>query len=148
MKMEKRWLWSELGYELGLIRVLIHHIIKARSSKNRQKTKRHKEKPERPRTRGRTAVRAGRTAVRPPTTGRASHHGQPVVATVPPGLFVSRTTHFGFLWTLIWASYLAYIESFGPHLQPSLILMALTSLAWIHLKHFSPKLGLNHRNLQ
>ena len=37
---------------------------------------------------------------------------------------------------------------FGPLCKILFILMAHTSLAWIHLKHFSPKLGLNHRNLQ
>ena len=37
---------------------------------------------------------------------------------------------------------------FGPLCKLLLILMAHTSLAWIHLKYFSQNLGLNHRNLQ
>ena len=76
----------------------------------------------------------GRTAVRGWAHDRASHHGQPVVATVLPGPFVSRTTHFGFLWTLIWA---AESSRIGPILQLCLIYMPQLHLAWIQLSHFS-----------
>ena len=90
----------------------------------------------------------------PPRATRGSHHGPwwspragrgghcPVVPVFSMrcvlGPFVQRLglRVLPFL-GVFWASLQASFDTLGPYL-----------LAWIHLKHFSPKLGLNHRNLQ
>jgi len=57
--------------------VLVHQYYKANTSKNGQKTNSYARKPKRLHARARPCV--------PPTMGRASLHGQPMVATVWPG---------------------------------------------------------------
>jgi len=116
-----------------LNRVLIHHIIKAKSSKNRRKTKSCAKKGKIQSTTGTHGRATRRTAVCPSTTGRAPHHGHPMVATVLPGPFASRMTRFGFLWTLIWALDLHVLGL----LQLCLIYVLQPYLAWIQLIHFS-----------
>ena len=75
------------------------------------------------------------------TTGRGSHCGGcPVV--------FPRAPRFGLSVFRLGPRVLPFLGSFGPLCKLLLILIAHTSLAWIHLKHFSPNLGLNHRNLQ
>ena len=72
-------------------------------------------------------------------------------AVVPTGggspLFPMRRV-LGSFSTSPWAVGFAFSWAFWPLFKLLLILMAHTSLAWIRLKHFSPNLGLNHRNLQ
>ena len=62
-------------------------IIKQKQSKNYRKTKSHVKTPERPRT-----TRAH---------GRVPHHGQPVVATSPPGPDASSFLCFDLFWTSV-----------------------------------------------
>ena len=88
-----------------------------------------------------TAV--GTTTVRPWLPPRA------VVVTGCGGSVSFRAPRFGLLVLRLGPQVFAFLgvfwASFCYHL---VILMALTSLVWIHLKHFSQNLGLNHRNLQ
>ena len=109
--------------------------IKTKQSKNRRKSKRHVKE---------TGNRGNNRPPRPwapPRPGRGSHWLWWLLGSPPPrfGLSVLRLGPqvFAFL-GVFWASSCYHL----------LILMALTSLAWIHVKHFSQNLGLNHRNLQ
>jgi len=88
-------------------------IIKQKQSKNRRKTKTHAKTAQSART-------TRRTTIRPSTTGRAPHHGQPVLATVSAGLAAPRTLHFDLFWTSVWA---AEPSCIGPILQLCLIYM-------------------------
>jgi len=82
-------------------------------------------------------------------TGRGVHHGLAVVATGCGGSVSFRAPHFGLSVLRLGPQVFAFLGVFwASSCYHVLILMALTSLAWIHLKHFSQNLGLNHRNLQ
>ena len=99
------------------------------------------------------------------TTGwKTPHHGRGLTTVrpwLPPWAVVSTTV---WPWWLLWwppgcggvsvfwwfalgRGFCLSLGYFGPLCKLLLILMAHTSLAWIHLKHFSQNLGLNHRNL-
>ena len=113
--------------------------IKTKQSKNRRKSKRHAKG--KPHNRGKTAHH-----------GRGADHGQTVAATTGRGV------HHGLaVWPLVVVAWFCCSAAFwcpsvlrlGPRGLPFLgvfwasscyhllILMALTSLSWIHLKHFS-----------
>ena len=124
---------------------------KGKTKQNRWKTKRRTRKPkEYEQTPATTAV--GTTTVWPWQPPRAV-----VVTTVQPwwllvrvaGCFLERRVLASWCIALGRGVFLS-LGYFGPLCKLLLILMAQahTSLAWIHLKHFSPKRGLNHRNLQ
>ena len=95
---EWRMEWDELGMNWVLIRSRYMGIIGQKQSKNRRKTKSHAKTAQSARTTRRTAVCPRRTIVCSFTTGRAPHHGQPVVATVPAGLATPRTLRFDLFW--------------------------------------------------
>ena len=67
----------------------------------------------------------GRTAARGWAHDRASHHGQPVVATGLPGLVgFSKDAFCACLGASFWAAVLPMLGHFGPHLLSSLIIQA------------------------
>ena len=81
--------------------------------------------------------------------GRGGHHGQAMVPTVVAAwLFSPLRRILVFRCFALRRAFLPFLGSFGPPHYHLLILMALTSLAWIHLKHFSQNLGMNRRNSQ
>ena len=87
--------------------------------------------------------------------GRGSHHGPWCPPRPGRGahwrwwpVFPPCAAFWGRLVLCLGPRILLFLGSFGPPCKLLLILIAHTSLAWIHLKHFSPNLGLNHRNLQ
>jgi len=83
------------------------------------------------------------------TTARGIHHGQAVVPTGCGGCLVLPLPRFDLSVLRLRPQVFAFLGVFwASSCYHLLILMALTSLAWIHLKHFSQNLGLNHRNLQ
>jgi len=146
MKMEKMIALEWIGV---LWNVHIHQHLKAKQSKNRRKSKRHgRENRTTGKTRATTAVGL--------TTAWPWQPPRPVVSTTGwlwwplwwlPGCFPPCAVFwsfgvspwaagFAFSW-VFWASLQAYFDPHGPHF-----------ISWIHLKHFSPNLGLNHRNLQ
>ena len=137
--MEKRWLRSEFGSS-ECPDTLQYEGKKPKQ--NRRKSKRHAKG--KPHNRGKTAHH-----------GRGAHHGQTMADTTGRGghwlwwLGFAAPLRFGVLRCFaLGRGFLPFLGYFGPLCKLLLILMAHTSLAWIHLKHFSPKLGLNHRNLQ
>jgi len=101
---------------------------------------------------GKTAQPGGKTVHH----GCGVHHGQTVAATTAwlwcPLVVVACcfpcAAFWGHLVLRLEPWVLPFLGSFAPPCKLLLILMAHTSLAWIHLKHFSQNLGLNHRNLQ
>ena len=91
----------------------------------------------------------------PPRPGRGIHHGPWCPSRPARGshwlwwlLGCPNAAFWGHLVLRLGPRVLPFFGSFEPPCKLLLILMAHTSLAWIHLKHFSPNLGLNHRNLQ
>ena len=120
MKMEKRWLWSELGS----LECPDTSALKGKQSKKRRKSKRHAKEN---RTTGENTGHHGRGAHHgqtvAATTGCGVHHGLAVVAAVvvarlfsPCAAFWSFgvspwAAGFAFSW-VFWASLQA---SFGPH---------------------------------
>jgi len=131
------------GVNWGLWNVQIHQHLKAKQSKNRRKSKRHgKGKPHSRGKHGPPRPWAHHGLTVAATTGRGGHCGGCPVVFPQHRILVFLVHRLGprglpFL-GVFWASSCYHL----------LILMALTSLSWIHLKHFSQNLGLNHRNLQ
>jgi len=119
-----------------LNRVLIHHIIKEKSSKNRRKTKRHEEN-------GKNGESQGRTAVHPWTHDRASHHDGSCALPWPArgGHCPARSRRFlndAFCAPLCLSLGLGS-SCFGPPLQLCLIYMALNFIKLGFKSHISPK---------
>ena len=85
-----------------LIRSRYMGIIKAKSSKNRRKSKSHAKTEETRSTTRRTAVPRAhdRASLH---HGPCAPHGQPVVATGPPGPDASSFLWFDLFWTSVWA---------------------------------------------
>jgi len=88
--------------------------------------------------------------------GRGDHHGLAVAVTTGQpwwllvrvaGYFPERSVLASWCFAL-GRGVLPLLGYFGPLCKLLLILMAHTSLAWIHLRYFSQNLGLNHKNLQ
>ena len=145
MKMEKRWLWSELGVS----NVQIHHNIKTENSKNRRKTKSRAKGNGKPQAAAGHHGRGdhhGQTVAS--TTGRGDHHGQTVVVTVVAARFVPVRCVLGSFGASSWAAGFAFLGVFWASLQASFDPHGPHFLTWIHLKYFSQNLGLNYRNLQ
>ena len=136
----------------GFFNVQVHQLIMAKTKQSRQVA--HGKKSRR-KIRAKPGKRGPPRAWPPPRSARGSHHGPwwpprsdrggccggcPVPAPCAAfWLFGAFALGRGFCssWGILglFASFL-------------LILLAHTSLAWIHLKHFSQNLGLDQRNLQ
>ena len=104
----------------------------------------------------------GATGRKPTTTAVGSHHGQAVAAIMARGVHHDQTVvatgcgcpvcprapRFGLVRCFALGRGFCYSWGILGLLQASFDPHSPYFLAWIHLKHFSLKLGLNHRNLQ
>ena len=132
-------LWSELAFLECPDTSTLKGKTKQKTAGSRRGTRRKTAQP----GEASSTTAVGLTTVRPWLPPRA------VVATVVVVQFCCPCATF---WCLLVFRLgprgFPFVGSFGPLCRLLLILMAHTSLAWIHLKHFSPNLGFNHRNLQ
>jgi len=128
------------GSVLGALYVQIHGKYK---DKIKQKPPEDKEARE-----GKLHNRVKQPPPRPwgsPQSDRGCHHGLAVVATSCGGSVSFRVPRFGLSVLRLGPQVFAFLGVFwASSCYHLLILMALTSLVWIHLKYFSQNLGLNH----
>ena len=132
------------GSVLGALYVQMHGKYKDKTKQNPPEVEEARE--------GKPHNRVKQPPPRPwgsPGSDRGRHHGLAMVATGCGGLVSFRALRFGLLVLHLGPQVFAFLGVFwASSCYHLLILMALTSLAWIHLKHFSQNVGLNHKNLQ